>query len=144
MGLAALDRTVSELVDQGLSLATVTVYRSGWKQYMHFCWQFSLTPLPVSEYHLCAFAAHLSDAVSWQTICLYLCAVHFYHIRNNLPDPSNVSMLKVACVVKGVHKRTPDYQRLTGCPVTANVLRQIHCLWSKKPVTFNTTMSWAA
>jgi len=63
---------------------------------MHFCWQFSLTPLPVSEYRLCAFATHLSDAVSLQTIHSYLCAVRFYHIRNNLPDPSNVSMPKLA------------------------------------------------
>ena len=144
MGLAALDRTVSELVEQGLSPATATVYRSGWKRYLHFCGRFSLTPLPASEYHLCAFAAHLSDAVSWQTIRSYLCAVRFYHIRNNLPDPSNVSMPKLAYVLKGVHKRTPEYQRPTRHPVTADVLRRIHYLWSKTPITFNTTMLWAA
>lgn len=77
---------------------------------------------------------------------LYLAAIRFFQIRAGLADPSlNVSP-RLPYVLKGI-QRSHLSQTCTWAkhlPVTPNVLMNIYTLWSKRPLTFNKIMLWAA
>ena len=62
--------------------------KSGWRQYASFCTKFGFSPLPLTEYTLCQFAANLADPVDWETIRLYLSTFRFAQISKGFPDPS--------------------------------------------------------
>ena len=82
-----MDSFVQELMDQGISKSTQSVYRSVWQQYCKFCHKHKHLPLPLAEHILCQFAAVMSQSVTWRTIRIYLSALYFYQIRAGLPDP---------------------------------------------------------
>lgn len=100
--------------------------------------------LPLTERTLCHFAADLSESVSWGTIRSYLSALRFYQIGSGLPDPSLGSSPRLAYVLKGIHKSTPDRSRTKRLPITPDLLRGMYTAWSQGPKTFDKVMLWAA
>lgn len=59
LGLTDLDKVVHELFSKGIAESTRAVYRSGWHRYTRFCTSINHSPLPLTEYTLCHFAASL-------------------------------------------------------------------------------------
>lgn len=111
---------------------------------MRFCSEFQLAPLPLTEHSLCRFAVFLSESVSWGTIRSYLSALRFHQISAGLPDPSMLSFPRLPYILKGIHKGSPDHQRAKRLPITPQLLRQIHTVWSQGAGSFDKTMLWAA
>ena len=104
----------------------------------------NVTPLPLTPHSQTAFAAYLSQSVGMNTIRSYLCGLRFYQIRAGLPDPSLTASPKLSYVLKGIQRTSPSRQRAQRLPVTPEVLLQIHTLWSKRPLSFDKVMLWAA
>ncbi len=104
----------------------------------------NISPLPITDYAQTHFITHLSLSVHWTTIRSYLSALRFFQIRAGLPDPSLTPSPKIPYLLKGIHKLTPDHKRTTRHPITPDIMRNIHHLWSQQPTTFNETMLWAA
>ena len=111
LGLTMLDPLVHQLFDQGLSPATKAVYQSGWRQYQHFCRQFNIIPLPLTEHSKTAFAAYLSESDSAGTIRSYLCVIRFYQIQAGLPAPNILSSSKLSYVSKGIQRKSSGHIR---------------------------------
>ena len=86
----------------------------------------------------------MSQSVTWGTIKSYLSALRFFQIRAGGPDPSLSTFPRLCYVLKGIHKANPDHKRKQRLPITLSVLLQLHSVWSKPPVSYNSTMLWAA
>ena len=138
-----MDSVVSSLFNQGISRSTRAVYQSGWRQYIHFCTQYTLSPLPLTEHTLCQFATVLSQSVSVGTIRSYLSALRFQQISVGLSDPAYTSFPRLSYVLKVIHRNKPDCVRGKRLPITPSLLRQIHAIWSKDPLLFDKAMLWA-
>ena len=120
------------------------MYKIGWQRYIDFCRTYNLRPLPITEHHQTAFAAHLSLTVNWGTIRSYLSAIRFVQIRAGLPDPSLPPPPKFPYILKGIRKLSPQNTRKQRLPITPTLLQDLHSLWSKQPLTFNRVTLWAA
>ena len=144
LGLQRLDSTVQALISQGIAESTSAVYRTGWRQYSRFCDKYSLPPLPLTESNVCLFAADVSESVGWGTIRSYLSGLRFYQITAGLPDPALASLPMLAYLLKGIRKKTPDCVRSKRLPITPDLLRKMHAVWSQGPWTFDKVMLWAA
>ena len=100
--------------------------------------------MPLSEHVLCQFAAFLSGKLNWGTIRSYLSALRFFQIRTDLPDPSLSAFPRLTYVLKGIYKSTPEHSRQRRLPITIHILRHLHTIWSRPPVTDDCVMLWAA
>ena len=139
-----MDSLVQKFLDNRISRATQAVYKSGWNQYLKFCSSIGQPPLPLTEHTLCRFAAVISESVGWKTIMVYLSALRYYHIRAGHPNTSPDSFPRLTYVLKGIHRDNPEHQSKHRLPVTMDILRQLHRVWSKTPITHDKTMLWAA
>ena len=111
----------------------------------------------------CIILTSLPHTVTWRTVRSYLAALRFYQIRAGLPDPSLSSFPaalillraglpdpslssfpQLTYVLKGIHRRTPDYQRRRRLPITRDLLLALHRVWSTPPVQYEQVMLWAA
>ena len=110
----------------------------------HFSSLHGLHPLPITEYHQTAFAAHLSLAVNWGTICSYLSAIRFIQIRVGLPDPTLQPPPRLSYVLRGIREMAPQHVRSQRLSITPTLLHSIHSLWSLQSLTFDRVMLWAA
>ena len=140
-----MDNTVRALFGSGISTATRASYNSSRRRYTAFCYQFGLTPFPLSETILCRFVAFLfNQSVSARSIRCYLSALRYTQISLNLPDPSLISMPILAYVIQGTRREQALRQPRHRLPVTPAILLAIHRLWSQSPPSFDRTMLWAA
>ena len=74
----------------------------------------------------------------------YLSALRFYQISSGLPDPSSSSFPRLSYVLKGIRKLTPGHSRARRLPITPDLLRKLHAVWSRGPPSFDEVMLWAA
>ena len=111
------------------------------QRYSKFCQEHSQPPLPLSEHTLCQFTAVMSQELTWKTIRIYLSALRFFQIRAGLPLSS---FPRLTYVLKGIHRLTPDHQRKHRLPITLQLLRTLHRVWSIPPMQYNYVMLWAA
>ena len=86
----------------------------------------------------------MSESVTWDTVRSYLSALRFYQIAAGLPDPSMSSFPRLNYILKGVHKKSPEHKRAKRLPITPDLLRRIHSVWSQTPLTYDKVMLWAA
>ena len=86
----------------------------------------------------------MSKSVSWKTIRVYISALRFFQIRAGLPDPSLASFPRLTYILKGIHRSKPDHHQRHRLPITLNILKQLHEVWSVPPVLFDNIMLWAA
>ena len=78
------------------------IHCNGWNRYLDFCKTYQLVPLPLVEANLCCFVAHLTQLnIAFPSISLHLAACCYRLIAAGFPDPSNISSLKLAFVLKG-------------------------------------------
>ena len=140
LGVASLDAVVCTRIDRAVALSTLAAYQSDKRCYMYlsFCGQLSFSPLPLEERVLCRFVASLFPAsLSYQSLRSYLTVVRRLQITHGLPDPA------LAFGLKGVKRAGPPKHRLARLPITPEILRQIHRVWSRQPHSFDRVMLWA-
>ena len=82
--------------------------------------------------------------MSWGTIQSYLSGLRFHQISAGLPDPAFTSLPRLSYILKGIRKVTPAHTRGKRLPITLDLLRRIHAIWSRGPWTFDKAMLWAA
>lgn len=82
--------------------------------------------------------------MSWGTIRSYLSALRFHQISSGLPDPAYTSLPRLSYILKGIHRSRTDRTRGKRLPITPELLRRMHAIWSQGPPTFDKTMLWAA
>ena len=114
----------------GIAEATRRVYQSGWRHYASFCTKFGFSPLPLTEYTLCQFAATLAESVGQGTIRSYLSALRFAQINMGFPDPSFSSFPRLFYLLKGIRRSIPNSLRAKRLPITPNILKTMHIVWS--------------
>jgi len=93
---------------------------------------------------LCRFAVFLAESISWGTIRSYISALRFYQISVGLPDPSIAFFPWLTYLLNGIRKHSPDHVRSRRLPITPDMLRSVHTVWSQGSMTFNKVMLWAA
>ena len=73
-----------------------------------------------------------------------ICALRFFQIRARLPNPPLSSFFRLSYLLKGIHRAKPDHCQRHRLPITMDILKKLHKVWSSPPITFNHTMLWAA
>ncbi len=150
MVLPNLDQAVQNYCLLGIAQSTRKSYLSAYKKFQEFCTHHSITdPLPVTESLLCYFVAFLAlKGLSPASIRLYLAAVRHMQIMQGLPEPRAMSSLpRLRLVVNGVTRsrsqggQVPTKPRL---PITTPILRKMFETLSKRPLTHDNFMLWAA
>ena len=125
--------------------STLRAYTSGKNRYRVFCDHFRLLFLPVGEVIHLHFVAHLASlGLSYQTVKLYLSAVHHLQIMCNLPDPSVASYPRLNYALRGLRREVVGKRQLTRLPIMPEMLAKIHWFWSQSPSTFEQVLLWAA
>ena len=127
------------LIHNGLKSNTRNTYSSAQKQYMLFCHQHQLPPMPASEDQLLVYVAHLHRrGLSSSSVSVYLAAVRSLHICAGLADPlKNCPRLTLALKGFGIQAHGPK-QKL---PITSNILSQLRVF---SETTYDTYMLWTA
>ncbi len=133
---------------QGIAQSTERTYRSAQRRFIRFCQAQSLSPLPLQETVLVAFAASVAnEGLKHQTIKCYLSALRHMQITARLPDPFHAASFPyLEYVLKGIKKaqaKQAPAQR-PRLPITPAILRLLSSHWSATENTFNQKMLWAA
>ena len=123
--------------------STRRTYQAGVTQFVRFCSQYQLPPLPASALTLRYFVASLSLSVKHSTIKVYLAALRLLHIENGYTDPTADTLLQY--VIKGI-KRSQTSPTRTRLPITIDILRQLkQALHNSSSITLHDKrMLWAA
>ena len=82
--------------------------------------------------------------ITYGPVRSYLSAVRHFHIMNNLPDPSLSSFPRLEYVLKGLRCKSVLRPRPKRLPITPELLRRIHAVWSSRPLAEDEFMLWAA
>ena len=110
--------------------------RSGIRQYTAFCWQFGLTPLPLSDLNLCRFVSYLhQQQLSPASVHLYLAALCYLQIVAVGHDPQPGVFPRLQYAVWAFRWLTPSRSRPLRLPITQAILRSLNRRWSPPPVS---------
>ena len=142
--LTQLEENVSFYLGQALAPSTVRSYKSGQKQYLCFCQDAGLQPLPLSEHVLCLFVAQLAkENLTHETIKCYLSAIRYFNIVAGHGDPFGPGIYPLQYILRGVKciPRSPTRPRL---PITPSILPCLKFQWSPHAADANFIMLWAA
>ena len=145
LALPNLESTVSGYLAQAIAPSTLQTYQSGQRQFVHFCAEAGLQPLPLSENSLCLFVAHLGfQGLIPQTIKVYLSAIRFFHIMASHGDPfTPMERPHLQYVVRGI-KRAPRLPLWPRLPLISSLLQGIKTAWAPRAAEADTVMLWAA
>lgn len=123
--------------------STRRTYRAGIAQFLKFCSQYHLSPLPATPLTLRYFCAHLSTSVKHCTLKVYISALRLFHIENGHSDPTKDMLLQY--VIKGI-KRSQLASVRPRLPITVDLLRDLkRALHSSSTLSFHDKrMLWAA
>ena len=81
---------VQEYFLQALAPSTSRLYHSAHLRYLQFCTSLNLSPLPISQSHLCQFVSLLAtEGVAHRCIKSYLSALRYLQIELLDTDPSD-------------------------------------------------------
>ncbi len=108
---------------QGIASTTRQTYASAQRKFLEFCQWINAAPLPVSEWTLMLFCAHLSKTIKAASIKVYLSGVRSLHIENGFTNPLS-NCLRLERVLRGI-KRSQGLSKRERLPVTLTVLSRI-------------------
>ena len=112
-----LTAQLTKLQALGVAVSTRCTYQPGVKQYLDFCAEYKISPLPASETTLRYFCAHLSALTSYPTIKVYLAGIRLLHIA----DPTKEApLLHYLCTAIRRSQSTPPKKRQ---PITVSLLK---------------------
>lgn len=86
---------------------------------------------------------HLSG-LSPRSVTLYLSSLRFVQISQSGQDPQFSQFHRLHYVLRGLKRDQPLSSRPHRLPITPDILRALHNIWSTLPVPYNNVMLWAA
>ena len=119
----------------------------GQRHYLLFCQQVALSACPASEHQLMVFATYLAvQGLTWQTIKVYLAAVHHLHLTLGLPFPGLDGPLpRLQLLLRGVCRiASKTHRAKPRLPITPSILRRVYSHLDSQPCTWDRRMIWAA
>ena len=113
------------LLDRALAPNSLDTYKVGIKQYLAFCDQFGINPLPLSEPVLENFCALLGQRIAHKSIKVYLAGVQFYSkIKGGTVLIKN--MLRLEYVLMAIRRAQGNsFARPTRTPISLQMLEEI-------------------
>ena len=142
LGVSGLDRLADSLVGRGVADSTLRSYAAGRKRYLDFCAQFNLQPLPLREFILPRFVAHLASLDL--TVRLYLSAICHMQIVSGMSDPALASYARLNYALHGLRRVGGNGRHRARLPITPDILMKIYRQWSHVAQTYDHIMLWAA
>ena len=143
MDLATLEGLVGRFFAGGLTSCTSDTYSLAKCRYLEFYYKFGLSPLPLSEYVLCLFAAFLSkEGLRSQSVVVYLSGVHHLEICSGGTPGKKDKWPHLQYVLRGIaHSQvgTPHWLRL---PITCSTISSLKNVWSQSD--FQSQLLWEA
>ena len=138
--LGTLQVKAQDYFARGLAESSHRTYTSAQRQFLQFCRDFSLDPLPASEDTLILFSTHLAQRIKPQSLHVYLAAVRSLHVAQGLANPLQPG-LKLKQTLRGIERQhfSPPKQKM---PLTFDILRDIHSFLN--PSSIDDTVHWAA
>lgn len=132
------------LLARSLAPNSINTYRTGINQFLNFCAQFGVRPLPLSENVLENFCVSLSNRVSHKSIKVYLCGIQFLSKVNGFKSLIE-HMLRLEYVLKSIRRFQGNrFNRPTRPPVTWQMLRLISDFLMRTESLFNRDMLLSA
>ena len=111
---------------QGSRMADTTksTRNSQWKNYLNFCQDLELIPLPATLDTILLYIPFMSECFMYVTIINYLSAVWVLHKLNGF-DHVDPSSFEIKITLKGIRRRLGDSQ-VHARPITVSDLRKIY------------------
>ena len=91
------------LLARSLAPNSINTYRTGINQYLRFCGNFGIRPLPLSEKVLENFCVSLCHRISHKSIKVYLCGVQYLSKINGYRSLIE-HMLRLDYVIKAIRR----------------------------------------
>ena len=127
---------------RGLATSTTKSYQSAQRSFQKFCNQLNVAPLPVQEWTLIIYTAHLAQTVSASTIKMHMAAIRHLHIIQGL-DPPPTTSPHIRLVTNGIQRVRPKVAQ-SRLPVTPTILRRVKAVLDQDPLGFSNRLLWAA
>ena len=148
LDISELDCLVHFYFKEGLAPSTRRTYEAGKKKFNQFCRDTNFAMQgTVNQNTLCYFVAYLAKHnLSPATIKVYLSALRYHHIANDLPKPNRLNIPKLRILSNGVTKVAAKTlsQKTARLPITPDILRRVYKLWLPRRFEYETIMMWAA
>ena len=134
---------MKSLQAKGVAASTRRTYAAGLRVYLKFCTQYSLTPLPANELTLRYFCTHLSSAITFATLKVYLSAIRLHHLEQGYPDPTkDTPLLKYLC---RAIQREQSHTSHSRKPICLSHLKAIKLQLAKSSISaYDKLAYWAA
>ena len=122
--LDQLHVNAKEYFRSGLADSTHRTYGPAQRQFLSFCDNYGLTPLPASEDTLILFVTSLAALIKPQSINVYLVGVRSLHVSNRYDNPLTPG-LRLNQTLRGIERNhcAPPKRKL---PITLDLLCKIH------------------
>ena len=147
MDLTPLGAAVQMYFKRGLASSTARSYESAKRRFLEFCYKNKLSPLPVSQYSACLFAASLAQqGLHPQSIQVYLAAVRHLQISEGLGSLPRSDWPQLQYVIRGIKRSNAGTPVRTWLPITPSLLRQIKavCIAAPPEKKYDYNLLWAA
>lgn len=126
------------MVHAGYSHNTRRTYSSSQRQYLQFCLQYNLQPVPASDLQIRRYIAFLSTRIAPGSIKVYLAAVRALHVNIGLEFHAHLHPLCQVMVRGLVKNGAPPVQKW---PITLDILYVLRSVLSN---SHDHLMIWAA
>ena len=141
---AELQREKQKFLSESLAPNTRKTYGAGIKLYQIFCFQLSISCLPLNEQVMENFCTSLSNRVGHKTIKVYLSGIQVFSVIQGYTEKIK-DMLRLPCVLRGIEGALGSAQyRPPRTPVTLTHLQFIVRHVTLNPNRFNRYMFTAA
>ena len=119
-----LQVNAKEYFRSGLADSTHRTYGAAQRQFLSFCDNYGLTPLPASEDALILFLTSLAARIKPQSINVYLAGVRSLHASNGYENPLT-PCLRLKQTLHGIERNhfAPPKRKI---PITFDLLCKIH------------------
>src|SRR3979411_1554257 len=93
--LQAAAERVQEYAGRSKSAATIKAYASGWRDFLSFCEERELSPLPASDQTVALYLSHMADRrAKAATIARRLVVISQAHKGADLPSPTTSALVR--------------------------------------------------
>ena len=122
--LDQLHVNAKEYFRSGLADFTHRTYGAAQRQFLSFCDNYGLAPLPASEDTLILFVTSLAAQIKPQSINVYLAGVRSLHVSNGYDNPLTPG-LRLKQTLRGIERNhfAPPKRKM---PITFDLLCKIH------------------
>ncbi|KAF8596511.1 hypothetical protein BDV93DRAFT_454683, partial [Ceratobasidium sp. AG-I] len=103
---------IQEVLAHSLAKRITANYSAAVRAFHDFCTANKFSPLPTSEFVLCAYTAYLAASIAGSSIANTLSGIHSWHVMTNKMWRGS---LLLQLVIKGVTNLTPESPNVPVC-----------------------------